>query len=86
MELVFQYPLVDWGDGDTAPNFLKEYPDYEFQYPLVDWGDGDVFRNQNYCHCVIFQYPLVDWGDGDQYLNKGSKVLVEISVSSGGLG
>ena len=36
----FQYPLVDWGDGDPMSALLP-LPLGEFQYPLVDWGDGD---------------------------------------------
>ena len=38
----FQYPLVDWGDGDlNESGFVAQ--DVKFQYPLVDWGDGDLF-------------------------------------------
>ena len=38
----FQYPLVDWGDGDAG--CIGDYGvGGRFQYPLVDWGDGDLF-------------------------------------------
>ena len=57
-KLKFQYPLVDWGDGDKesgVPNIAV----ISFQYPLVDWGDGDLNNEQQ---AIDFAYISVSSG------------------------
>ena len=44
-EKIFQYPLVDWGDGDLSMRKQRKQTTV-FQYPLVDWGDGDLVRTE----------------------------------------
>ena len=82
---IFQYPLVDWGDGDDENN---EYPDLAkaFQYPLVDWGDGDVTEINV---LLMNRYFSILWWIGVMetvFAVQSSADLTGISVSSGGLG
>ena len=61
---LFQYPLVDWGDGDLLilPIVVP------MNYFSILWWIG-VMETTPVCQpgwlSKLFQYPLVDWGDGD---------------------
>ena len=61
----FQYPLVDWGDGDTPKASMTAVKSAYFS---ILWWIGVMETLPYYIgrfRRPIFQYPLVDWGDGD---------------------